>query len=67
MIKCECNKEAKRDGYDNIEIEDGYVCVKGTAYCECGRIFEYEDLYVVDLRNPFDTIVDDVTESYKSE
>lgn len=55
---CSCGNEAERDGYSNIEIEDGFICIKGYAYCECGNSYKFEDLYKVDFDKPFDTIIE---------
>ncbi|EQK39823.1 hypothetical protein C672_3604 [[Clostridium] bifermentans ATCC 638] len=57
-IMCQCGNEAERDGYSNIEIEDGFICIKGYAYCECGNSYKFEDLYKVDFDKPFDTIIE---------
>lgn len=65
MEKCKCGEEIQRDGYDNIEIVDGYICIKGTGYCTCGKIFQYEDVFYVDLKKPFESTFDDITEKYK--
>lgn len=66
MKKCECGEEVRFDGYDNIEIEDGCLCIKGKAYCECGKVYEYEELHVVDFNKPFGTYLEDITEEYNS-
>lgn len=57
-LTCKCNGQFDYDGYNNIEIEDGFIVIKGDCYCdECGKHMEYENLYKIDLNKPFGIIL----------
>lgn len=60
MIKCKCGKILTEDGWDELYIEDGYLCMKGIANCECGKSYEYENIYTVDFDKPYDTFLDEL-------
>lgn len=55
MKYCECGNEVNYDGYNEIEIEDGYLVIRGDAECsECGKFYKYTECHVVDFNNPID-------------
>ncbi len=61
--KCECGGQFEYDGYDNIEIVDGFLVIKGDCKCnECGKEGTYEELHILDFNNPFDVEIDYVEE-----
>ena len=59
-LKCECGSEVEYDGYNNIEIEDGYIVIKGDAICRtCDKEYFYEELHSVNWGNPHDIILEE--------
>lgn len=54
-LNCKCGGVFDYDGYNSIEIEDGFIVIKGDCRCnECGKYMEYENLYKVDFDKPFE-------------
>lgn len=61
MRKCECGQEVFYDGYENIEIEDGFIVIKGDAACpRCNKRYHYEESHVLDFNNPYDVELEEV-------
>ena len=61
MRKGKCGNEVDYDGYEKIEFEGGFLVIKGNAKCsECGKKYEYQDLYDMDFSNPDDVILEEV-------
>lgn len=57
-LKCSCGGEYEYDGYNNIEIVDSYIVIKGDCKCKkCGRWAEYEQLHL--LSEIYDIQVDE--------
>lgn len=55
MRKCECGMEVDYDGYESIDIVDGYLEIRGYATCpNCGKDYKYIDSYDCDFENPYD-------------
>lgn len=51
--KCKCGGRFVYDGYDNIEIEDDCLVIRGDCTCnKCKKEATYEEWYKVDLSKP---------------
>jgi hypothetical protein len=60
-LTCKCGGQFDYDGYETIEIEDGFIVIKGDCYCnECGKHMKYEDLHKVNFNEPYDVILEEV-------
>ncbi|WP_312288224.1 hypothetical protein [Terrisporobacter sp.] len=61
MRKCECGHEVDYDGYESIEIEDGFLVIKGYAKCPmCKKDYKYTDDYKCDFENPYDVELEEI-------
>ncbi|NFE83134.1 hypothetical protein FDB30_04365 [Clostridium botulinum] len=57
-IKCElCGGDIEYDGYDSVNIEEGFFVIKGDCYCqECRRYFKYTELH--SIGTPYETEIE---------
>lgn len=55
MRRCECGVEVEYDGYNTIEIEEGFFRIEGDAICpSCNKEYFYTEFHRLDFNNPFE-------------
>lgn len=58
--KCECGTEVEYDGYNSIEIEEGFFIITGDAKCiNCGKEYKYQEWHRCNFEKPFDVELDE--------
>lgn len=60
-LSCECGGNFHYYGYDTIDIEEGYLVIRGICICnKCRKEMKYEESHMVELGCPDDLFLEEI-------
>jgi len=63
ILTCECGGTYQYDGYNNIEIEEGFFIIKGDCRCDkCNKYKTYEETHRINYELLYNLELQDIEE-----